>query len=191
MNSTATQPYVYGNASERFLVGVLPELVTVSRVALVKSWEAQGPDWSIVDGVRVPSQQALLVDLGKSHTPKSAHLMQPSGYGEALDIRVYLGRGLNPFPLKGDSREVVREKLARFEQVARFWFEAADELGFPLQWGNDWDGDGIPTGRDPDEKGFLQDMVHFQKAPLHRIKAAIARIEVRKAARAAGVSIIS
>jgi hypothetical protein len=188
---TLSSPYRYGAASLSKFNRVLPTLVAVANLALNLSWQAGGPDWSIVDGVRTIDQQANLVQGGASHTPKSAHLIQPSGFGEALDVRVYLGPGINPFPLRHDSAAVVREKLARFEQVARFWFEAADELGFPLQWGNDWDVDGIPTGRDPDEKGYLQDMVHFQNAPPHRIKQAIARAAARRALRDQGQLVIS
>lgn len=185
------EPYSYGPASERMTQGVLPGLVMVFRRGLVLSYEGGGPDWSIVDGVRTDAKQAALVGTGASHTKKSAHLIQLSGFGEAMDLRIYLGPNMNPFPLKGDAPDVVRAKLFRFEEAARFLFEAADELVFPLQWGNDWDVDGIPTGRDPDEKGFLQDMVHFQKAPPHRVKAALARIEVRKAARLRGERVVS
>ena len=183
--------YQYGKGSEAWFVGMLPELVLVFRRGLVISYERGGPDWSIVDGLRSKAYLAELIKIGKSHNPNSAHLLQPSGFAEAGDIRIYEGPGINPFPLKGDSPEVVRHKLGRFEEAASCICEAADELVFPYQWGNDWDVDGIPTGKDPDEKGFLQDLVHHQKAPPHRVKAALARREVRMAARARGERIIT
>lgn len=185
-------PLVYGRTSEAWFAGVDPLLVKVARLALeLSSATPERLDWSIVDGLRDPAKQARLLELGLSKAKKSAHEKQPSGFGEALDYRIWLGSGVNPFPLTGDSPAVVREKLARHERVAALWFRAADKLGFPLQWGNDWDVDGVPTGRDPDEKGYLQDMVHLQKAPPHRIEQALARGKERIALRALGKEVIS
>jgi peptidoglycan L-alanyl-D-glutamate endopeptidase CwlK len=186
-------PLVYGKASEAFFRGVHPDVVAVARLSLkLSSATEERLDWSIVDGLRTPAQQAKLVELGKSHNPLSPHLAQPPlMLGEALDFRIWLGKGVNPFPLKGDSPAVVREKLSRHERVAALWFQAADELDVPWQWGNDWDADGIPTGRDPDEKGMLQDMVHMQKASKRREAQARARRLERIALRASGVPVVS
>lgn len=170
----------WGAGSLRCRDSVIPELAAVADLALIIS----PYDMSLVYGYRTPAEQAALVAAGKSHNPNSAHLFrlaldfQPAGFGD-------------PFPRKGDSAAVIREKLERFEVCVAAWFEAADRLEFPLQWGNDWDCDGIPTGRDPDEKGWLQDLVHLQKAPPHRVKAALARAEIRKAARLRGEFIVS
>jgi len=185
-------PLVYGRASEAFFRGVHPRVVAVARRALeLSSATVERLDWSIVDGLRTVEQQAKLVELGKSHNPLSPHLLQPSGFGEALDFRIWLGKGVSPFPLKGDSPAIVREKLSRHERVAALWFQAADELDVPWQWGNDWDADGIPTGRDPDEKGMLQDMVHMQMASKRREAQARARRLERIALRASGVPVVS
>lgn len=183
--------FTYGRASESWFDGVDPGLVLVCRRALVISGESSTPiDWSIVDGVRTPERQAILVKQKASHTLKSAHLVWADGLGHAIDIRPWL-KGANPFPLPGDPLAVVRLKLARFDTIASFFFEAADELVYPLQWGNDWDLDGIPTGRDPNEKGFLQDMVHFQTAPAHRLDQAMKERVRRIEARSRGEIVIS
>jgi peptidoglycan LD-endopeptidase CwlK len=183
---------VYGRSSEAKLVGVHPSLVKVCRRALQISSESADPvDWSIVDGLRTQAQQLALFNAGASRTLNSAHLPAEDGLGRAIDFRIWLGQNVNPYPLKSDPPEVVRAKLARHELVATYFFEAADELVFPLQWGNDWDIDGIPTGRDPDEKGQLQDMVHLQMAPQHRRDQAMARMQVRKDKRAHGEKVIS
>lgn len=183
--------FLYGKASETWFEGVDPGLVSVARRALVISAASKIPiDWSIVDGVRTPERQAILFKQGHSRTLNSAHIPWADGLGHALDFKPWIG-GADPFPRKGDPPAIVRLKLERFEQIAAYFFEAADELFYPLQWGNDWDLDGIPTGRDPNEKGFLQDMVHVQTAPAHRLTQAIAARERRIAARARGEAVIS
>jgi peptidoglycan LD-endopeptidase CwlK len=182
----------YGKSSEKKLLGVHPGLAAVARRALeLSSLSASPIDWSIVDGLRTPAQQQALLNSGASRTLKTAHLPAEDGLGRALDYRIWLGQGVNPFPLKTDAPETVRKKLERHAAVIAFWFEAADELAYPLQSGNDWDIDGVPTGLDPDEKGQLQDMVHLQQAPPHRVAQAVARMHQRIAARARGERVIS
>lgn len=184
--------YKFGRASEERLSGVLPGLVTVVRRALVISHDSGGPDFSVVYGVRTAEQQAELFAAGSSHTLKSAHMIQPDGYGHAVDLVPYFGRGVSPYPsYKYDTPAEIRKKLRAFEHIARAMFEAADEHDLPLQWGNDWDVDGIPTGRDPDEKGYLQDMPHYQFPPQHRVQAAIKRAEWRRTQRAIGQVVTS
>lgn len=171
-----------GTSSERHLAGIDQRLASVPRLAI----QLCPQDFSVIFGYRSRAEQAILVARGASHAPESAHC-----YRKAYDTQPYLGAGVDPYPRRGDSPAVVAQKLARFEVVARSQFEAADQLGIPLQWGNDWDVDGIPTGRDPDEKGWLQDLVHFQEPPAHRIEAARNRAVVRTAARARGELVIA
>lgn len=169
-----------GRSSEAQLVGVDPDLVQVVR----RFFEVSTIDASVISGLRTAKQQAALVKAGASQTLKSAHL-----YGLAVDMQPYLGPGVDPYPRKGDSPALVREKLSRFVEMAQWMIFAADELDFPIQWGNDWDLDGIPTGRDPDEKGWIQDLVHFQRA--RNIAAAEARRLARIAARERGEVVVS
>jgi len=169
-----------GKASEAQLIGVDPDLVQVVR----RFFKVSTIDASVISGRRTSQYQAALVQAGASRTLKSAHL-----YGLAVDMHPYLGPGVDPYPRKADSPALVREKLSRFVEMAQWVIFAADELDFPIQWGNDWDLDGIPTGRDPDEKGWLQDLVHFQKA--RNVAAAEARRLVRIAARERGEVVVS
>lgn len=37
---------------------------------------------------------------------------------------------------------------------------AAEQLGVELRWGNDWDGDGVEVGPDPDES--FVDCPHYE-----------------------------
>jgi peptidoglycan L-alanyl-D-glutamate endopeptidase CwlK len=184
--------YRFGERSERCLIGVHPDLIAVTRKALVFAAENDGPDFGVIAGLRSPEEQIALVAKGASGTVNSAHLRQVSGVGHAVDLLpVRLPGWESAYPQKSDPPSVVRQKLARFEDVARCMFLAADLLEFPLQWGNDWDVDGIPTGRDPNEKGWLQDMPHFQVPPPHRMSAASERRLERRAARARGEKVIS
>jgi len=171
-----------GTSSERHLAGIDQKLAAVPRLAI----KLCPQDFSVIFGYRSKAEQAVLVAQGASHTIESAHC-----YRRAYDLQPYLGRGVDPYPRRGDSAAVVAAKLERFAIVARYQFEAADQLGVPLQWGNDWDVDGIPTGRDPDEKGWLQDLVHFQKPPPHRIEAASNRAIERTRARERGELVVS
>jgi len=174
--------YALGSSSRAKLKGVHGDL---GRIVL-RAIELTPVDFSVIYGVRSPAEQAHLVAIGASRTLDSAHL-----HGLAVDLQPYLGPGVDPYPRKSDSREAVRAKLERFEAIARAMFQAADELGILLQWGNDWDVDGIPTGRDPDEKGWLQDLVHFQLPPHHRLTAANKRAHERIALRDQGKDVIS
>ena len=170
----------WGTRSLECRNSVIPELAAVADLAL----ELCSYDMSLVFGYRSPGLQASLVASGDSRTLKSAHCLR-----EALDFQP-AGFG-DPFPRPGDPYSVVKSKLDRFRVCAKAWFEAADQLGFPLQWGNDWDIDGIETGQDANEKGYLQDMVHVQKAPFHRIEQAKNRAVERTAARSRGELVIS
>lgn len=171
-----------GSSSRQKLKGVHGDLVRV----VMRAYELSPWDFSVVFGVRTQAEQDHMVAVGASHTRNSAHL-----YGLAVDLQPYIGAGGDPYPRKHDLMGVRRDKLARFEAIAKAMFESADELGVLLQWGNDWDVDGIPTGRDPDERGMLQDMVHFQLPPAHRIASANTRAHARIAERAAGKAVIS
>lgn len=171
-----------GKGSKKRLADVDSRLARVVELAIKRTTV----DFSVVYGKRTAAEQAEMVARGVSQTANSRHLT-----GHAVDLVPWLGQGVDPYPRKGDSPEAVREKLARFEAVAAAMFEAADELGIPLQWGNDWDLDGIPTALDPDERGNLADMPHFQIPWPHREQAARDRAEWRKQARARGELVIS
>lgn len=171
-----------GAGSQLRLRGVDDRLVRVVHRAI----ELTTQDFSVIDGLRTPDQQFRHLASGASKNANSPHL-----YGRAVDLQPYLGPGVDPYPRKGDTYAQIREKLARFEAVASAMFEAADELRVPLQWGNDWDCDGIPTGQDKDERGQIQDYPHFQLPAPHREPDAFACRERRIEARARGEGVIS
>lgn len=173
--------YSYGKGSIRRMEGLVTELRSVLELAI----KLTDQDYSVVCGLRTIDEQRKIVASGFSKSLDSRHLT-----GHAVDLVPYVP-GVNPWPVKGDSQSVIKEKLRRFENVARAMFLAADELDIPLQWGNDWDCDGIPTSHDPDEKALIVDMPHFQIPHAHRLDVARARANARRAARANGVYVVS
>ena len=123
------------------LVGVHPNLVKIVKRAI----EITRQDFSVLEGVRTPQRQQELYAQGRTApgpivtwTLNSPHL-----HGRAVD--------LVPYPLDWND-------LKKFDAIAMAMFDAADELGFKLRWGADWDQDGNLR-----EKGEL-DSPHFELA---------------------------
>lgn len=147
------------STSESRLKGVHKDLCRVVRRAL----ELSEQDFSVLEGLRSPERQRELVDQGASKTLRSRHLT-----GHAVDLAPYHGRGISPWPSHHPGE---RERYTEaFNAVARSMFEAADELEVLVQWGSDWDLDGIPTPMDPDED--FTDMPHFQIPQHYRLEDA-------------------
>ena len=110
----------YGKRSMSRLDGVHPLLVDWS-LRLVSVF-----DNSVISGVRDLTTQREYVALGVSKTMNSKHLIQPGGYGEALDLA--------PYPVDwSDTR--------RFDLLAGYGLMLAHEMGIPIRWGGDWDRD--------------------------------------------------
>jgi peptidoglycan L-alanyl-D-glutamate endopeptidase CwlK len=83
-------------------------------------------DHSVVSGVRGLTTQREYVALGVSKTMDSMHIIQPDGYGHALDLA--------PYPIDwSDTR--------RFDLLAGYGLMLAHEMGIPIRWGGDWDRD--------------------------------------------------
>lgn len=123
--------YQWSKTSRERMQGVHPKLLSVCDKAL---------SYGIMDitvlpdgGVRTPQRQQELVNKGVSKTLKSKHLIQKSGYGEAIDLA--------PFPVDWKDTE-------RFEELAKLMKKSAQELGVVIEWGGDWHS--------------LIDMPHFQ-----------------------------
>jgi peptidoglycan L-alanyl-D-glutamate endopeptidase CwlK len=174
--------FSFGKRSLAVRAGLVPELQRIVDLAI----KVTKQDFKLVSGLRTQAEQINHVASGASKTLNSRHLT-----GHAVDIVPYIGPGISPYPLQGDSAKVIKAKLSRFEDVAMAMFIAADMLDIPLQWGNDWDCDGVPTAKDPDEKGLIVDMPHFQIPWPNRLDAARRRAAARRAARAAGITVIS
>ncbi len=121
----------FGEASERNLEGVHPQLVAVVRKALSYGII----DFSVREGVRTLERQKILLGEGATKTLDSKHITQADGFGHAVD--------LYPSPIdmvkvnKGDCREIVR-----FGLIAGCMLRAAEEVGLKIRWGADWDSDG-------------------------------------------------
>jgi peptidoglycan L-alanyl-D-glutamate endopeptidase CwlK len=142
-------PFRLGANSLKKLEGVHPDLVRVVKRAI----ELTPVDFTITDGVRSLETQKLYLAQGRTKTLNSAHLT-----GDAVDVAPWVA-GKIPW-----------NNTLAFQEVAEAMFSAADELGILIQWGADWDLDGIRVDRDSDES-FL-DMPHFQRPKLFRQQAA-------------------
>lgn len=128
--------FVLGSTSLKRLEGVHPHLVEVVKRAI----QLSRVDFSVLEGIRSKLRQAELYNQGRT-TPgpivtwvmTSNHFVNPkTGYGHAVD--------LVPYPLDWND-------LAKFDEISRAMFAAADELRTPIRWGADWNRDGKPRQR--------------------------------------------
>lgn len=122
------QPYRFSERSIDKLKGVHPELVLVASRALQYS----EIDFAIIEGVRDLETQKRYQREGKSKTLHSRHLT-----GDAIDVAAYVDGHIN-------------WTWDLYEEIARAFKRAADELGIPIVWGGDWES--------------FKDGVHFQRA---------------------------
>lgn len=113
-----------------------PDLVRLFETVLQKQ------DCMVLEGVRTPERQEALLRAGRSRTRNSRHLPGPDGLSRAADVVPY------PIPDWSDT--------AAFVAFGVLVVETARELGIPLRWGGDWDGDG-----DRSDQTF-DDLVHFE-----------------------------
>lgn len=138
--------YKFGKSSESNLIGVYPPLVSVVRLAL--SYRLM--DMAVVNGVRTDAEQAAYHAQGRfslgrvnelriaaslhpitaeenkrtvTKTLKSMHLLQPDGYGHAVD--------LVPF-VKG---RMDWGNIENFYFMATLMLRASAELNVPVRWG--------------------------------------------------------
>jgi len=113
--------FSFGRASERRLKGVHPDLVAVNRLALKKSSQ----DFTVFEGVRDIETQREYVRRGVSQTMNSKHLLQPDGYGHAVDNVPWINGG-------------PRWELVPCCMIAQAVREAAEELNIRIRWGGCW-----------------------------------------------------
>lgn len=97
----------------------------------------------VTEGRRSPQRQDELFAAGKSKLkgddPKAMHCHEPS---DAVDVA--------PEPISWTNTK-------RFYNFAGFVLGVAAEMGIPIRWGGDWDGD-----EDLDDQSF-NDLVHFER----------------------------
>ena len=122
------------------LKGVHPHLVTIiRRAADILSQVEPDLSFQVTCGVRTVAEQKKLVAQGASRTMNSRHIPATNGLSHAVDIVVTVGDRISwEFPLYKKVSDVVKR--------------AAAELGYPVEWGGDWQS--------------LKDGPHFQ-LPFH------------------------
>lgn len=131
--------YVFGPSSRQKLKGVHPDLIQV----VTKGLELM--DLVILGGVRTLRQQRIYVKQGLSKTMDSKHLIQPSGFAEALDLA--------PYPnFDWESERGAADLL----MMGGGLLAVAWELGIRIRYGGDWNG----NWRNSDN-GF-QDLDHIE-----------------------------
>lgn len=127
------------NKSIQRLAGVHPDLVRVAEAAaLLLPFEIL-----VVEGVRTENRQRELYAKGRTQPGKivtwtmdSRHRTQNCGYGCAVDLAPVAADGSIPW---NDAK--------KFLSIGKAMFTAAGDLGVPIRWGYDWDGDGITRER--------------------------------------------
>lgn len=98
------------------LKGVDERLVKVVELALTLS----DVDFSVLEGIRSPARQRMLVAEGKSQTLKSKHLT-----GHAVDLGAFVNGGIS------------WEKKHYYE-ISDAMKEASKQLEIPIRWGGDF-----------------------------------------------------
>lgn len=111
-----TVGYSLGARSRARLVGVNPDLVKV----LERAIQLTPVDFTVIEGIRSTARQKELVAQGASKTMRSRHIT-----GHAVDIA----------PVIGDE---IRWDWPLYKKLAPAMFQAAKEVGVPIEWGGSW-----------------------------------------------------
>ena len=130
------------------LAGVDDKLVAVVKRAI----EISQVDFMVLEGVR--SKEQCMINYGKGRTAAQVQAKGvPARYAKPSAAKVtWLN---NPFASKhvtGKAVDLVPypvdwNDLKKFDLIAQAMLQAAKELGVPVRWGADWDGDGKPRER--------------------------------------------
>lgn len=130
------------------LKGVDERLVKVVKRAI----ELSPIDFMVLEGVRTREQ--CMINYGKGRTASQCSAKGvPARYANPSAAKVtWLN---NPFASKhtvGKAVDLVPypvdwNDLKKFDAIAKAMLAAAKELGVPVRWGADWDGDGKPRER--------------------------------------------
>lgn len=114
--------FVLGARSLQELVGVTPPLVECVKRAI----RLTPVDFAVHDGLRTLEEQRRYVNEGASQTLNSKHLLQPDGFGHAVDLVPYLNGKL-------------RWEWSLIYPIAQAMYRASVELELELRWGGVWD----------------------------------------------------
>ena len=108
--------YKLGSRSLSRLVGVHPDLIKVVEHAITIS----ETDFTVLEGVRTPERQKVLVAAGASWTMNSRHIT-----GHAVDLGAWVDDRVDwSWPL--------------YAKIAAAMKNAAKDLDIPIVWGGDW-----------------------------------------------------
>lgn len=113
--------YSFSAKSLKHLEGVHPDLVRVAKRAI----QLTDIDFGITEGIRSYSRQVQLMHDNKTTTLRSQHLLQPSGYGHAIDVFAYVNGQAN-------------WTNQYYGPIAQAFFEAAIEEGIQIRAGHLW-----------------------------------------------------
>lgn len=108
--------FVLGPRSLQNLQGVHPDLVKVVKRAL----EVSPVDFTVIDGLRTETEEALNIAKGASQTKHSRHLT-----GHAVDIAAFV-----------HGKVVISWEFQ--PKIADAMKHASRDLGIPITWGGDW-----------------------------------------------------
>ena len=134
----------FGKRSMERLEGVHPLLVDwcLELVTIM--------DCTVVSGVRDMTTQREYVSLGVSKTMNSMHLLQPDGYGHAVDLA--------PYPIRW-------ERTRSFDLLAGVGLGLAHKMGIVIRWGGDFN-----QNMDVYDESFL-DLGHFEIKQVYTVPA--------------------
>ena len=108
--------YKLGSRSKQRLNGVHPDLTKVVERAI----QISAVDFTVLEGLRTPERQKVLMAAGASKTLNSRHIT-----GHAVDLGAWVD-------------DEVRWDWPLYNQIAKAMKEAAAELNVPIVWGGDW-----------------------------------------------------
>jgi len=108
--------YKLGPRSKQRLNGVHEDLAKVVERAI----EITTVDFTVLEGLRTPERQKVLMEAGASQTLNSRHIT-----GHAVDLGAWI-------------EDEVRWDWPLYHKIASAMKEAAKEAGVAIVWGGDW-----------------------------------------------------
>ena len=136
-------PYSFGKNSEAQLVTMHHDLRIIAESAI------EIFDITVIQGARSVEEQIRNISRGVSKTLDSCHIPRDGdGHYDPVNGVSWAGdfgpwqKGVNMWPLDGDSRRVQEKKKARFYYMQGIFRQIAHQHNIQIRQGVDWDGDG-------------------------------------------------
>lgn len=132
-------PFALSPRSLESLGGVHPKMVAVVKLAI----QLSSVDFKVIEGVRNPARQKKLYAQGRTApgpkvtwTLNSNHFINPvTRYGHAVDLLCA------PYDWQLVDPKSTPKMDDGFAKVADAMYAASKQLGIPIRWGANWDGD--------------------------------------------------